>query len=301
MSLSLVNTSAVLALAVPSEVRWSYLVGGTVFVVGLAVMFIKGEWQRAQGWDKLILFGPLFYAAPIAAFGTEHFTINKIIASMVPKVVPWHVFWAYFIGACFILAGLSLVTKIQNRLAASLLAITFFIFVSLMDAPGWARNPGNRFALALLLRELSFGAGPLALAAGLSDKGRHVFVTIARYIIAISVLYYSLQQFLHADHVPGIPLEMVTPGYIFGHSFWTYLTAAVYAVTGVLLLIGKKTRAAATWTGAIILAGILIVYVPIAIVEHSDLEGLNYFFDTLMFAGTVLLLASALPREQKSS
>ena len=301
MSLSLVNTSAVLALAVPSEVRWSYLVGGTVFVVGLAVMFIKGEWQKAQGWDKLVLFGPLFYAAPIAAFGTEHFTINKIIASMVPKVVPWHVFWAYFIGACFILAAFSLVTKIQNRLAAGLLAMTFFIFVSLMDAPGWARNPGNRFALALLLRELSFGAGPLALAASLSGKGRHVFVTIARYIIAVSVLYYSLQQFLHADHVPGIPLEMVTPGYIFGHSFWTYLTAAVYAVTGVLLLIGKKTRAAATWTGAIILAGILIVYVPIAIVEHSDLEGLNYFFDTLMFGGTVLLLANALPREPESS
>ena len=47
----------------------------------------------------------------------------------------------------------------------------------------------------------------------------------------------------------------------------------------------------------IILLGILVVYVPIAIVEHSNLEGLNYFFDTLMFGGTVLLLAGALPRE----
>ena len=298
MNVCLVNPSALMALVtMPSEVRWSYLVGGTVFAAGLVTMFLRGDWQEAQGWDKLILFGPLFYAAPIAAFGTEHFTINKIIASMVPKVVPWHVFWAYFIGTCFILAGFSLVTKIQNRLAASLLAMTFFIFVSLMDAPGWARNPGNRFALALMLRELSFGAGPLALAGSLSGKGRHILVTIARYIIAIAVLYYSLEQFLHADHVPGIPLEMVTPSYILGHAVWTYLTAAVYAVTGLFLLIGKKTRAAATWTGTAILVGILVVYVPIAFVQHSDLEGLNYFFDTLMFGGTVLLLASALPRE----
>ncbi len=299
MSVSLANPSAVMALVtIPSEVRWSYFVGGTVFAIGLVTIFLRGDWQKAQGFDKLILFGPLFYAAPIAAFGTEHFTINKIIASMVPKVVPWHVFWAYFIGACFILAGFSLVTKIQNRLAASLLALTFFIFVSLMDAPGWARNPGNRFALALMLRELSFGAGPLALAASLNDKrGSHILTTIARYIIAIAVLYYSVEQFLHADHVPGIPLEMVTPGFVFGHAFWTYLTAAVYAVTGTLLLVGKKTRAAATWTGLVVLVGILIVYVPIAIVQHSDLEGLNYFFDTLMFGGTVLLLAGALPRE----
>ena len=286
---------------IPSEVRWSYLVGGTIFAIGLVTIFVRGDWQKAQGLDKLILFGPLFYAAPIAAFGTEHFTINRIIASMVPKVIPWHVFWAYFIGACFIAAGLSLVTKIQTRLSASLLALTFFIFVSLMDAPGWARNPGNRLALALMLRELSFGAGPLALAASLSDKGyegiQRILTTVARYIIAISVLYYSFEQFLHADHVPGIPLEMVTPGFVFGHAFWTYLTAAVYAVTGGLLLIGKKTRAAATWTGLIILLGILVVYIPIAIVERSNLEGLNYFFDTLMFGGTVLLLAGALPRE----
>jgi uncharacterized membrane protein YphA (DoxX/SURF4 family) len=171
-----------------------------------------------------------------------------------------------------------------------------------MDAPGWARNPGNRFALALMLRELSFGAGPLALAASLSDKGHgraaQVLTTIARYIIAIAVLYYSLEQFLHADHVSGIPLELVTPAWLFGHSFWTYLAATVYLVAGVLLLMGKKTRAAATWIGLTVLIVVLVEYVPIAVVERSNLEGLNYFFDTLMFGGTVLLLASALPRQE---
>ena len=86
------------------------------------------------------MFGPLFYAAPLAAFGTEHFTLTKAVASIVPRWMPWHLFWAYFVGACFIAAALSLVTKIQAPLAARLLALTFFLFVVLMDAPGWAHN-----------------------------------------------------------------------------------------------------------------------------------------------------------------
>ena len=61
---------------------------------------------------------------------------------------------------------------------------------------------------------------------------------------------------------------------------------------------GKKTRTAATLIGATLFFIVLVVYVPIAIVDRASLDnGLNYFFDTLMFCGTVLLLAGALPRE----
>jgi uncharacterized membrane protein YphA (DoxX/SURF4 family)/uncharacterized membrane protein len=298
-----VNSSAILAfVAIPSTVIWSYSVGGVIFAIGLAAIFLRGDWQKARGFDKLVLLGPLFYAVPIAAFGTEHFTLAKAIASIVPRWIPWHLFWAYFVGACFIAAALSLVTKIQVRLSASLLALTFFLFVALMDAPAWAHHPGNRIRLALLLRELSFSGGPLALAASLTeelgDRGKHIFATIARYFVAVPVLFYSFEQFLHGDHVPGVPLEPLTPGYVFGHAIWTYLAAVVYAVAGILLLVGKKTRAAATWLGLTVLFVVLVVYVPIGVVERASLDkGLNYVFDTLMFCGTVLLLAGAMPRE----
>jgi len=223
--------------------------------------------------------------------------LTKVIASLVPAWIPWHVFWAYFVGACFIAAALSLVTGIQVRLSASLLALTFFLFVVLMDAPGWARNPQNRFALALAFRELSFSGGPLALAASLTEPGRkrRILATIARYFIAIPVLFYSFEQFLHADHVPAVPLQMVTPERIVGHMFWTYLAAVVSAIAGILLLVGKKTRAAAAWLGLTVLLVVLVVYVPIAIVDQNRLEGFNYMADTLMFCGTILLLARAMP------
>src|SRR5215470_2187845 len=153
-------------LAIPSDVIWSYFAGGVVLAVGLVVISLRGDWQKARGFDKLMLFGPLFYAAPIAAFGTEHFTVTEAITSIIPAWIPWHPFWAYFVGTCFIAAALSLVTRIQARLAASLLALTFFLFVVLIHAPNWAQNPRNRFAL----REISFAGGALALAASLTHQ-----------------------------------------------------------------------------------------------------------------------------------
>jgi uncharacterized membrane protein YphA (DoxX/SURF4 family) len=293
----------------PSEVVWAYLVFAVVLAVGLAAIFLRGNWQKAQGFDKLILFGPLFYAAPVAAFGTEHFTVTKVITAIVPAWIPWHHFWVYFVGACFIAGGLSLVTGIQARLAASLFGLTFFLFVVLMHAPAWAHDPRNRFALAIVLRETSFSGGALALAASLTgqladlteeprERGARILATIARYFVAVPVLFFSLEQFLHGYHVPGVPLARVTPDYIFGHAIWTYLAALVYAVAGTLLLVGKKTRAAATWLGLTVLFVELVVYLPIAIVDRASLgNGFNYMADTLMFCGAVLLLARSMPRE----
>jgi uncharacterized membrane protein len=288
--------------AIPSQVIWSYCIGGVVLAIGLVMIFVRGDWQKVRGFDKLILFGPLFYAAPLAAFGTEHFTLTEAIASIIPAWIPWHQFWAYFVGACFIAAALSVVTRIQARLSASLLALTFFLFVVLMDAPGWAQNLRDRFALTLALRELSFSGGALALAASLtgrwSERGRRILATIARYFVAIPVLFFSFEQFMHGNHVPGIPLARVTPGYVYGHAIWTYLAAMVYAVAGTLLLAGKRARAAATWVGLAVLVVELVVYVPIGVVERASLgNGLNYVADTLMFCGAVLLLAGAMPRE----
>ena len=303
MSGNLVNSPAVMAfLAIPSDVIWSYFAGGVVLATGLVAISLRGDWQKARGFDKLMLFGPLFYAAPIAAFGTEHFTLTGAIKSIVPAWIPWHQFWVYFVGACFIAAALSLVTGIQARLSASLLALTFFLFVVLMHAPSWAQNPRNRFALAVALREISFSGGALALAASLTEqsreRGRHILATIARYFVAIPVLFFSFEQFMHGNYVPGVPLERITPEYIYGHTVWTYLAAVVYAVTGTLLLVGKKTRAAATWLDLTVLFVELVVYVPIGVVERASLgNGLNYVADTLMFCGAVLLLAGAMARQ----
>jgi uncharacterized membrane protein len=308
--MNLMNAAAMAVGAIPSEVILSYGAAGVVFAVALVTMFVRGEWGKARGpgglgkLEKLILLGPIFYAMPIAAFGVEHFTEAKGVASIVPAWIPWHLFWVYLLGACFIAAAMSLVTGIGTRLAASLLALTFFLFVVLMDAPGWIANPRDRISMALMLRELAFCAGPLALAASLSTEKypriAHIDLAAARIFIAVTALVYAVEQFLHADCVPAVPLERVTPTWIWGHTMWAYVAAVAYVVTGAMLLIGKKTRAAATWLGLTVLVVELAVYVPIGWAGRASLgDGLNYVMDTMMFLGTALLLAGAMPGRER--
>ena len=306
MSSTFANSWAVMAfVAIPSEVKWSYFTFALVFIIGLIAIFLRGDWKKAPRLEKLILLGPIFYAAPLGAFGTEHFTLTSVIASFVPSWMPWHLFWAYFVGACFIAAAFSMVTRIYARLSASLVALTFFLFVLMMDLPGWIQAPHNRIAAALVMRELAFSGGALAFAATLSEHwqehGTHIRAAIARYFIAIPVLFYSFEQFRHGKYVPGVPLNRLTPEWIFGRTIWTYLAAVIYAVAGIPLLLGKKTRAAAAWIGLTVFFVELVVYLPIGIVDRASLSnGLNYVGDTLMFCGAVLLLAGAMPRKKDS-
>ena len=121
--------------------------------------------------------------------------------------------------------------------------------------------------------------------------------TIARYFVAVPVAVLQLSAIPSWRSRPRRSAGALTPTYLIGHAIWTYLAAVVYAVAGVMLLIGKKTRAAATWLGLTVLFMELAVYVPIAVVERASLDkGLNYMADTLMFCGAVLLLAGAMPR-----
>lgn len=299
--LGLVYSAPMTPVATPREVIWAYAAFSAVFAVGLTAITLRRAWSTQRGLEVLLLLGPIFYAAPLSAFGTEHFTLSPVIASMVPKFIPWHTFWAYFVGACFIAAGLSIASGVLAQVSSSLAAITFFSFVVLMDAPGWVHHPGNRIFAALMLRELAFSGGALALAATLiapdRQRASQVLATIARYFVAVAIVFYAVQQFLHADHVPGVPLEKLTPSYIPGHAIWTYLVAVVYAVTGILLLVGKKTRVAALSAGLAVLVVELIVYLPIAIAERHSIIGFNYMADTLMFCGAVLLVTGAMKSE----
>ena len=80
-----------------------------------------------------------------------------------------------------------------------------------------------------------------------------------------------------------------------------YLTGAILLVAGASILLAKGTRTAATYLGTWILLLVLFIYVPILIAQVSDpstaaqVEGINYFADTLLFAGAILALASASP------
>src|SRR5277367_5229888 len=137
-------------------------VGVVLFLI--ALWAVKIDLVRADGLDKIVALSNLCFALPLAAFGAEHLSAAQFIQMGVPSYVPWHLFWAYFVGFALIAAALSIATKIQVRWSGLLFGIMMFLFVAMMDIPGALADRGNRIAWTLLLRELAFGGGGWVLA-----------------------------------------------------------------------------------------------------------------------------------------
>ena len=92
------------------------------------------------------------------------------------------------------------------------------------------------------------------------------------------------------------------PAWIPGRVVIDYVTGAVLLLAGGSILLNRRTRTAATCLGGWILLLVLVIYGPVLIVALSEpgtavkVEGINYFADTLLFAGAILALARATPR-----
>jgi uncharacterized membrane protein len=273
----------------------------------IAMWAAKYDLARARGLDKIVALSNLCFAIPLAVFGALHLSGVELVLPLVPKYMPWRLFWAYFVGCALLSASLSIGTKIQVRWSGLLFGIMMFLFVAILVIPGVFAHPRDRFAWTFVFRESSFGGGGWILAGNaLRERGRGQvgtkLITAGRVLIAIAALFFGVQHFLHPANVPGVPLEKLMPAWIPGHLLISYLTGAILLVAGVAILLGKNTRMAATYLGTWIVLLVLFIYGPILIVSLSDpstavkVEGINYFADTLLFAGAILALASATPR-----
>ena len=289
-------------LSIPATVFWPYFLGAAILAIGLPFI-LKNELPQAHGLDKIMPFGRLFYAVPIAVFAGEHFTIAKLMAAGLPSWIPAHLFWIYFVGVALVAAALSIVVKKYAQLGATLFGVMMFLFVVLLHIPRVVANPRDRVSWAVALRELSFGSGAFAFASTQSKTPRPAnatppLLTLARYLVAITALFYAVEHFLHPDFAPGVPLGKVTPTWIPLHLFWAYLAGVVLLAAGACLLLNKQSRLAATILGLTIFLIVLVVYLPIELSIPADIgNGVNYIADTLMYSGAILLLADALPKE----
>ena len=280
-----------------------------VVIILVAIWAAKSDVARARGLDKVVALSNLCFAAPLAVFGALHLAAAQGLATMVPSYMPWKLFWAYFFGFALLAASLSISTKILVRWSGLLFGIAMFCFVAMMDIPGTLATPKDRFGWILTLREMLFGGGGWILAgSALREQGRgqvgSKLITVGRVIIGIAAIFYGIENSLHTANVPGVPLEKLMPTWIPAHLLIGWLTGAILFVAGICILLDKKTRMAATYLGTWIVLVVVFIYGPILIAALGNpstdvkIEGINYFFDTMLFAGAILALASATPRTE---
>ena len=262
----------------------------------------RSDFASARGLNKVVALGNVCFAIPLAVFGAEHLSGARFIMNSVPDYMPWRLFWAYFIGVALIAASLSLATKIQVRWSGLLFGIMMFLFVAMIHFPGALAKPGERILWTIVIREMSFGGGAWALAGTAIGRERtsgKSVIAVGRVLIAIAAIFFGVQHFLHPLGLPGVPLEKEMPTWIPARVVVDYLTGAFLLGAGICFLLAQRVWMAATYLGTWLLFLVLVIYGPVMIMALLDpstavkVEGINYFADTLLYAGTILALAAA--------
>jgi uncharacterized membrane protein len=278
--------------------------GIALFLIG--VLAAKKEIAEARRLDKIVALTNLCFAIPLAVFGALHLFGPRFVVDIVPVYMPWRLFWVYSVGCALIAASFSIATRIAVRWSGLLFGIMMFLFVAMIHFPGALRQPHDRFIWTIVFREMSFGGAGWILAGsaieGWPGQIKSTLMTVGRVFVTMAVIVFGIEHFLHATGLPGVPLQKQMPAWIPGRVLIDYVTGAALLVAGGSILLNKKTRTVATCLGGWILLMDFVIYGPVLVVALSDpstavkVEGINYFADTLLFAGAILALAKATAR-----
>lgn len=283
--------------------------GIVLFLAGVVVA--KNEIAKARGLDKIVALSNLCFAIPLAVFGALHLSSPQSILPLVPAYMPWRMFCVYFVGCALLAASLSIATKIAVLWSGLLFGIMMFLFVAMIHFPGALKEPHNRIVWTVVFREMSFGGAGWILAGSSMDRkrghGKSTLITVGCLLVAVAAIVFGIEHFLHPLGLPGVPLAKEMPAWIPGRALIDYVTGAALLVAAASVLLNRTTRTIAACVGGWILLLVLVIYGPVLIVALSDpaiatqVEGINYFADTLLFTGAILALASASPHSDSTA
>jgi uncharacterized membrane protein len=264
------------------------------------LVFVTGLWSSKA---EIAALHRVCFAIPIAVFGALHLFAPEFIEPLVPKVMPWRMVWVYGIGCALLAASLSIATGRAVRWSGFLFGLMMLLFVLILFIPGALRHPGDRMGWTFVCRESSFGGAAWMLAAAASDgwptNTRRVLLGVGRALVIPALLLFGVEQILHPTLLPGVPLRKEMPEWVPARTLIDYVTGAALLVAGGSVLLNRKTRRVAGWVGAWLVLLVLVIYGPVMILALArpetavQVEGINYFADTLLFAGVILVLSAS--------
>src|SRR5215831_12747890 len=200
--------------------------GIALFLIG--VWAVRNEIASGRGLDKIVALSNLCFAIPLAVFGALHLFGVQFIIPIVPRYMPWRMFWVYFIGIALIAASLSIATKVAVHWSGLLFGIMMFLFVAMIHFPGALRQPHNRIIWTIVFREMSFGGAGWILAGnaknGWSGPSKATLITVGRILVAVAAIVFGVEHFLHPQGLPGVPLVKEMPAWLPGHLVIDYVT-----------------------------------------------------------------------------
>ncbi len=133
-------------------------VGSQLIMVAAGALVFASVATHGSSWPRTLLFARWIFGISSIDFGLGHLTDLQDNVVYVPKWMPLGAeFWVIVTGICFALAGLAILSGIQDVLAAWLLGLLFlafnlvalppFIFADPKDHGAWGGNAYNLAAV----------------------------------------------------------------------------------------------------------------------------------------------------------
>ena len=151
--------------------------------VMLAAAWVLYVWF-ATDWDRRHLsfvigsnglrIARALYGLSLIFFGAAHFVDLKDTLSLIPNWLPGHLFWAYFTGCAFIVAGIAALTSLCARLAVTLSVVQITSFLVLVWLPIVATGSRDPFQWSETILNVALSAGGWVVAD--SYRGTRWFV-----------------------------------------------------------------------------------------------------------------------------
>lgn len=230
-----------------------------------------------------------------------------MLAPFWPAWIPGRLLWVYLVGTILIAGGISILSGLKPRTAATLLAGLFLLSFVLLHIPanvmagvktlgGWTGA----------LKAISLAGCALVVAGTFSESEADSvrrspigwldeLIPLGMYPFASVVIAFGLCHFLYTPYVASL-----VPGWIPGHVFWAYFAGTALIASGMGMIVRVKARLAATLLGAMILTWILILHIPRAIADpYSDVGNeWTSTLEALAKSGVAFILGETLAGER---
>ena len=279
-------------------VFWPSALGVGFLIAGLYTYRDEAFGGKRGPRRVLFVLAPAFIASAIAAFAGEHFTITQEVASLVPKWLPGKTFITYFVGGAHIAAALSLVARRCVRWSSISLALMFALFVLLLWLPSAIALQTSRMTWIVTVRETTFSLGALALfSTQIGDRGAVARIaSVARVWCGLVLIFFGIENILFPRFWPGVPDARPIAAWVPLPAALAYVVGLVLIGCGLAMCIKNRAELGSTIAGVLMLTITILLFVPEYFLNHGvgqRITAINFIFDTLLFAGTVLSIGKA--------
>jgi hypothetical protein len=181
----LIGTAA--GMAIEKYAKWAAFLVAITFLLRAAIVDVPqvvAAPRKATPWGwvfellgicgaALVIYGGLleklgrvFYSVELVGFAIQHFLYAQFVATLVPRWIPGHLFFAYFVGVALCASAVSILTGIYTRVAGTLLGLMFLSWVIILHLPRAFASPHTGAEWTSTFNALAMGGGALAIAGG---------------------------------------------------------------------------------------------------------------------------------------